>query len=60
MGYMILLSIKASAGCNYLKLKLKWSTKIFIIAHGYVMANKGEVTVQIQNDQYRDWLRLWS
>lgn len=60
MDYMILLCIKASAGCNYLKLKLKWSAKIFVIACGYVMANKVEVTIQIQNDQCMDWLWLWS
>lgn len=47
MDYMILLCIKASAGCNYLKLKLKGSAKIFMIARGYVMANKVEVTIWI-------------
>lgn len=60
MDYRKLLCIKASAGCNYLKLKLKWSAKVFIIARVYVMANKVEVSIQIQNDQYIDWLWLWS
>lgn len=56
MDYMILLRIEVSAGCNYLKLKLKWIAKIFIIARGYVLANKVEVTIQIQNDKCIDWL----
>lgn len=56
MDYIILLHIELSAGCNYLKLNLKWIAKIFIIARGYVLANKVEVTIQIQNDQYIDWL----
>ena len=60
MDYMIFLRTKASAGCNYLKLKPKWRAKIFITACGYVTANKVEVTIQIQYYQGRDWFWLWS